>query len=289
MVDATKEVRTLARLDGKPAVVLQVQRQSGENTVEVIDAVEKTVAALANCCRRTSQVTVIQDQSRYILAALHEIQSHLISGSILAAITVLLFMRSWRSTLIAAVAIPTSIIATFAVMKLFGFTLNNVTMLALVLMVGVVIDDAIVVLENVFHCIEEKGMDPVAGGDRRHARNRPGRAGDHDLAGDRVSAGVVSVERHRADAVRVRHDGDRGDPDLDAGQLLAHADDVQQAAAEGTTAESGNGGPPRGAGSTTGSKSATCACLRLSMRFRWAGLLLSIARRSPPTGRSTTW
>ena len=116
------------------------------------------------------EVTVIQDQSRYILAALHEIEGHLIVGSILASVTVLLFMRSWRSTLIAAVAIPASIIATFAFMKLFGFTLNNVTMLALVLMVGVVIDDAIVVLENVFHCIEEKGHGP-----RRRRRSR-GRA-----------------------------------------------------------------------------------------------------------------
>lgn len=70
-------------------------------------------------------------------------------------------MRSWRSTIIASVAIPASIVATFAFMKWFGFTLNNVTMLALVLMVGVVIDDAIVVLENIFHCIEEKGMPPM--------------------------------------------------------------------------------------------------------------------------------
>ncbi|HSG71352.1 MAG TPA: efflux RND transporter permease subunit, partial [Planctomycetaceae bacterium] len=82
------------------------------------------------------------------------------TGSILACLTVLLFMKSWRSTLIASIAIPASIIATFAFMKWFGFTLNNVTMLALVLMVGVVIDDAIVVLENIFHNIEEKGMDP---------------------------------------------------------------------------------------------------------------------------------
>src|SRR5690606_24754822 len=106
------------------------------------------------------KVEIIQDQSHYILAALHEIEVHLVLGSILACITVLLFMKSLRSTLIAAVAIPASIIATFAFMRLFGFTLNNVTMLALALMVGVVIDDAIVVLENVFHVIEEKGMSP---------------------------------------------------------------------------------------------------------------------------------
>jgi HAE1 family hydrophobic/amphiphilic exporter-1 len=158
--DATKEVRTLARLDGEPAVVLQVQRQSGENTVKVIEGIKQRLPRCRALLPADVQVTVIQDQSRYILAALHEIEGHLIAGSILACITVLLFMKSWRSTLIAGVAIPASIVATFACMKAFNFTLNNVTMLALVLMVGVVIDDAIVVLENVFHCIEEKGMDP---------------------------------------------------------------------------------------------------------------------------------
>ncbi len=160
VVDGTKEVRTLARLKGEPAVVLQVQRQSGENTVRVVQAVKDRLPRCESLLPDDVQVTIIQDQSRYILAALHEIEGHLISGSLLACLTVLLFMKSWRSTLIASVAIPTSIIATFAFMRLFGFTLNNVTMLALVLMVGVVIDDAIVVLENVFHCIEEKGMDP---------------------------------------------------------------------------------------------------------------------------------
>lgn len=161
VLDSTKEVRTLARLDGQPAVVLQVQRQSGENTVRVVEAIRDRLPRCEKLLPDDIQVTVMQDQSRYILAALHEIEAHLISGSILACLTVLLFMKSWRSTLIAAVAIPASIVATFAFMKAFGFTLNNVTMLALVLMVGVVIDDAIVVLENVFHCIEEKQMDPI--------------------------------------------------------------------------------------------------------------------------------
>ena len=158
--DATKEVRNMARLDGVPAVVLQIQRQSGENTVRVIEAIKQRLPRCETLLPDDVEVRVIQDQSRYILAALHEIEGHLVSGSFLACITVLLFMRSWRSTLIAAVAIPTSIVSTFAFMRAFDFTLNNVTMLALVLMVGVVIDDAIVVLENVFHCIEEKGMDP---------------------------------------------------------------------------------------------------------------------------------
>src|SRR5204862_482296 len=85
-------------------------------------------------------------QERYIDAALHEITRHLILGSILASLVVLLFMRSWRSTLIAAIAIPCSVISTFGMMRVMNFTLNGVTMLALVLMVGVVIDDAVVVI-----------------------------------------------------------------------------------------------------------------------------------------------
>src|SRR4029450_13335806 len=106
------------------------------------------------------KVDIIRDQSRYIYAALHEINLHLVLGSILASLVVLAFMRSWRSTIIAAVAIPASVISAFGMMWALGFTLNSVTMLALVLMVGIVIDDAIVVLENIFRFVEEKGMGP---------------------------------------------------------------------------------------------------------------------------------
>ena len=160
VIDGTKQVRTLCRLDGVPAVVVEIQRQSGANTMEVIHAVKERLERCRELLPRDVTLNIIQDQSRYIEASLHEVSNHLIIGSIMASLVVLVFMKSWRSTIIAAVAIPTSIIATFAAMKALGFTLNNVTMLALVLMVGVVIDDAIVVLENIFHCIEEKGMDP---------------------------------------------------------------------------------------------------------------------------------
>jgi HAE1 family hydrophobic/amphiphilic exporter-1 len=161
-VDLTKERRTLARYNGTPAVVLQVQRQSAMNTVDVIDAVKERLDSAQALLPPDVTVEVLQDQSRYIRAALHEIQYHLISGSIMASLIVLLFMRSWRSTIIAAIAIPTSIVGAFAVMKAMDFTMNNVTMLALVLMVGVVIDDAIIVLENVYRVIEEKGLPPIA-------------------------------------------------------------------------------------------------------------------------------
>jgi HAE1 family hydrophobic/amphiphilic exporter-1 len=158
--DDTKEQRSTARLNGIPTVVLEVRRQSGANTVAVIESVKRNLKASMGELPAGLELTVIQDQSRYIYAALHEINLHLILGSILASLVVLAFMRNWRSTVIAAVAIPASVIATFGMMRALDFTLNSVTMLALVLMVGVVIDDAIVVLENIFRFVEEKGMKP---------------------------------------------------------------------------------------------------------------------------------
>jgi len=158
--DGTKEQRSAARLNGVPTVILEVRRQSGENTVAVIEGVKGKLARLREQVPVDVKMEIIRDQSRYIYAALHEINLHLVLGSILASLVVLAFMRSWRSTIIAAVAIPTSVIAAFGMMWALNFTLNSVTMLALVLMVGIVIDDAIVVLENVFRFVEEKKMRP---------------------------------------------------------------------------------------------------------------------------------
>jgi HAE1 family hydrophobic/amphiphilic exporter-1 len=158
--DGTKEQRSLARLNGVPTVTLEVRRQSGGNTIDVINGVKRELPKVTSQLPTDVKMEVIRDQSRYIEAALHEIEKHLLLGSILASLVVLLFMRNWRSTLIAAVAIPCSLISTFGMMRALNFTLNSVTMLALVLMVGVVIDDAIVVLENIFRFIEEKRIKP---------------------------------------------------------------------------------------------------------------------------------
>lgn len=158
--DGTKEVRSGARLDGQPAVVLEVRRQSGANTIAVIEGLKQALEEVREQLPPGVSLQVIEDPSGYIEAALGEIRVHMIAGSALACLVVFLFTRSWRSTVIAGVAIPASTIATFGAMAALGFTLNGVTMLALVLMVGVVIDDAIVVLENVFRFVEEKGMTP---------------------------------------------------------------------------------------------------------------------------------
>ncbi|NWG75269.1 MAG: efflux RND transporter permease subunit [Rubrivivax sp.] len=156
--DGESRASSLASINGRETVVLQVVKQSGANAISVIDAVKERLELVK--LPPGYQLVKVRDQSTYIEAALHAVQEHLLLGAVLAALVVLLFLRSSRSTVIAAVAIPLSIIATFAVMKVFGFTQNLVTLLALTLSVGIVIDDAIVVLENIFRVLEEKGLSP---------------------------------------------------------------------------------------------------------------------------------
>ncbi|MGB7759445.1 MAG: efflux RND transporter permease subunit [Bryobacteraceae bacterium] len=158
--DSYEEPRSSARLDGVPAVTLVVAKQSGENTVTTASEVKRRLREISATLPKDARAQVIGDQSVFIQAAVDSIQRHLVEGSILAAVIIYLFLANIRTTLIAAVAIPTSIISAFGLMAAMGFTLNQITMLALTLMVGIVIDDAIIVLENIFRYIEEKGMSP---------------------------------------------------------------------------------------------------------------------------------
>jgi HAE1 family hydrophobic/amphiphilic exporter-1 len=158
--DSSEEQRTSARLNGQPAVTLIVTKQSGQNAVAVADAVKERLTELQKTLPANVRLQVIGDTSIFIKASVEAIETHLVEGSILAAVVVFIFLWNFRSTLIAGIAIPTSIIATFGMMAAMGYTLNMITLLALTLMVGIVIDDAIVVLENIFRFVEEKGMPP---------------------------------------------------------------------------------------------------------------------------------
>lgn len=160
VTDGFVEPRSLARLDGNPAVSLLVRKQNGQNTVDVIRRVKQRLAELRAVLPADVQTQIVRDHSRFIEKSIEEVQFHLVLAAILVSLTVLLFIANLRATLIAAVAIPTSIIATFTLMRWLGFTINNITMLGLVLATGIVIDDAVVVLENIFRYAEEKGLPP---------------------------------------------------------------------------------------------------------------------------------
>jgi HAE1 family hydrophobic/amphiphilic exporter-1 len=162
--DAVEEIRSASRLgvDGTaiPAVMISIVKQSGSNTVEVVDRVLARLEQIQATLPPDLTINIGSDQSRFIRRSFEDIQLHLFLGSFLACCVVFLFIRNLRVTAIAALAVPTSIIGTFTIMKMFDFTLNNMTMLALSLATGIVIDDAIVVLENIFRFVEEKGLTP---------------------------------------------------------------------------------------------------------------------------------
>jgi HAE1 family hydrophobic/amphiphilic exporter-1 len=172
--DSFEEPRGLSRLwtadtahatgaarSGQPgdlAVSLIVQKQSGTNTVAVVERVKHRLEEIRGILPDDIDVQIIRDQSRFIENSIHEVQTHLLLAAVLVSLTILLFMRDWRTTLIATLSIPTSMIATFAFMDAMGFTLNNITMLGLILAIGIVVDDAVVVHENIFRHMEEYGL-----------------------------------------------------------------------------------------------------------------------------------
>jgi HAE1 family hydrophobic/amphiphilic exporter-1 len=144
----------------QPAVILDVRRAMGENTVEVIEGVRARLKQVERTLPKSVRMTVIRDDSKFIYASVESLEEHLIFGSLFAAIVVMFFIRNFRAVIIAALAIPASIIASFTLMRMMDFTLNNMTLLGITLAVGIVIDDAIVVLENIFRYIEEEGATP---------------------------------------------------------------------------------------------------------------------------------
>ena len=158
--DGVEDELSAGRFNDTPALLLQIRRQSGTNTVDVVNAIKARLDELKSSIPAGYELKVVLDQSVFIMAAFNTIREHLVLGSILAALVVLLFMQNVRATIIAAIAIPTSLISTFAAMEWADITLNGPSMLGLTLGVGIVIDDAIVVLENIFRYLEEKEMSP---------------------------------------------------------------------------------------------------------------------------------
>ena len=155
--DTTQEARTAAFFDGQRTLVMDVRRQSGQNTVEVVEAVRAKLDTLRRALPPEVKVTVTRDDSQFIRASIASLEEHLLLGSILASVVIMIFIRNIRVVFVASLAIPASIIASFALIRTAGFTLNSMTLLALTLAVGIVIDDAIVVLENIFRHMEEEG------------------------------------------------------------------------------------------------------------------------------------
>jgi HAE1 family hydrophobic/amphiphilic exporter-1 len=159
--DGWEEERNYARTGGTPSVMIAVQKQSGTNTVAVADRVRARMDFLQkNVLPSDIKVIVARDSTRYIRENVHDVTMSLVFGGLLAVLITFLFLQNARATIIGAIAIPTSIIATFFLMKSMGFTLNNMSLMGLSLAVGILIDDAIVVIENIYRHLEH-GQSPL--------------------------------------------------------------------------------------------------------------------------------
>ncbi len=161
VVDGEEDAETAAELDGRPTVLLALRKQSGTSTVQVADAVKLRIDEIRKELPGGYEIQLVRDESGVIRTSVDSVKEHLVVGALLAAVIVFFFLGNLRSTIIAAIAIPTSIIGTFATMWWVGYTLNTITLLALALAVGIVIDDAIVVLENILRHVEEKKETPM--------------------------------------------------------------------------------------------------------------------------------
>ncbi|HEY8233190.1 MAG TPA: efflux RND transporter permease subunit [Vicinamibacteria bacterium] len=161
VIDGVEQSRNLALLDERPALALDVVKQSGANTVAVADGVKRAVDKLAAELPHGVSLQLVRDDSQFIRDSIHDVNLTMIIGGILTVLIVFVFLNSWRSTVITGLTLPISVIAAFTAMKLFGFTLNVMTLMGLSLAIGMLIDDAIVVRENIVRHLQ-RGKDHVA-------------------------------------------------------------------------------------------------------------------------------
>jgi hydrophobic/amphiphilic exporter-1 (mainly G- bacteria), HAE1 family len=161
VVDGLADFRSVARFNGEPSVGLGIVKIAGTNTVAIVDAVqERLEQEIIPQLPPGMTIQIASDDSEMIREIVRALQEHLVEGALLAALVVLLFLRSWRATVIIALAIPVSLLAAIAAIYLMGYTFNTMTLLALLLLIGVVVDDAIVVLENIYRHRQDVDPDP---------------------------------------------------------------------------------------------------------------------------------
>jgi len=155
VIDGTENVKQAAWVNETPALILNIQRQPGANVIEVVDAVKKLLPQLQAAAPAAVELTVLSDRTNTIRASVRDVQFELMLSVALVVMVIFLFLRNLAATIIPGIAVPLSLIGTFGVMHLAGFSLNNLTLMALTISTGFVVDDAIVMIENISRYIEQ--------------------------------------------------------------------------------------------------------------------------------------
>ncbi len=225
-----QDLRNAGMANGKPSVLLIINRQPNANIIETVDRVTALLPVLRASIPSAITLTPAMERTATIRASLRDVGRSLVISVVLVILVVFVFLRDGRATLIPSVAVPVSLVGTFGAMYLFGFSINNFTLMALTIATGFVVDDAIVVLENTSRHVE-RGMAPMRGRAAGRPRGRLHRAVDEPVADRGVHPDPADGRHRRAPVPRVRGDAVDRDPHL-AGRLADdHADDVRAPAA----------------------------------------------------------
>ena len=229
MSEGLENARVGGWYQGTPAVIIDVQRQPGANVIETVDRLKAELPRIERALPTSVKLTLVHDRTDTIRASIHDVQFTLVLSVALVVMVVLVFLRSGRATIIAGVALPVSLIATFAVMYFCGFSLDNLSLMALTIGTGFVVDDAIVMIENIVRHLETRRQ-AAAGGTRRRPRDRLHRDLADAVADRRVHPATVHDRPRRTHVPRVRADADHRRRRLGHRVADADADDGRQAA-----------------------------------------------------------
>ena len=236
VVDNVENVRLAGWVDGKPAVIVDIQRQPGANIIETANRVKALLPRLRATVPPSVKIAILTDRTETIRASVRDVQFTLVLAVVLVVMVIFVFLRKFWATVIPSVALPLTLIGTFGIMKLVGFSLDNLSLMALTISTGFVVDDAIVMIENIVRFIEA-GEAPLAGGAQGRQADR---LHDHlaELLADRGLHPAALHDRHRGPAVPgVRHHPERGGGGVGHRVADAHADDVRAAAEAGGRGE----------------------------------------------------
>ena len=249
--EAQENNRLAAWMNTTQAVIINVRRQPGANVIEVVDSIKKLLPQLRETLPASLDVVVLTDRTTTIRASVRDVQIELAFAVILVVAVIFLFLGDWRATLIPSLSVPLSLVGTLAVMYLAGFSLNNLSIMALTIATGFVVDDAIVMIENIARYIE-RGDDPKEASLKRQPADRLHRGVAHRVADRRADPAPVHERRRRPPVQRVRRHALGHHPDLGRGVADPGADDVRPAPApegdarctDGGASASRSGSPP---------------------------------------------
>ena len=229
VIDDTENVRQAAWMNEVPAVILNIQRQPGANIIAVVDRVKALLPTLRGSLPPAVQMSILTDRTTTIRASVADVEFELMLTIALVVMVIFLFLRTLAATVIPSVAVPLSLVGTFGMMYLLGYSLNNLTLMALTISTGFVVDDAIVMIENIMRYIEE-GDQPLEAALKGSAQIGFTILSADGIAHRRADSPAVHGRHRRTAVPRVRGDAERHDSRVGGGLADADADDVREAA-----------------------------------------------------------